>query len=103
MRHISKAVAAVFTIAALSLYSGPSAEARAGCPAPIAIAHRGESSLAPEETAPAMTAAVKGGAKVVEMDIQWTRSTVAVLMHDSTVNRTTTGRYKGSVRGLWLW
>lgn len=71
--------------------SGAPAQATAGCPAPIAVAHRGESSLAPEESGPAMAAAVKAGAKVVEMDIRFTKNNVAVLVHDPKVDRTTNG------------
>lgn len=58
---------------------------------PDVAAHRGAASVAPEETLPAIVAAAKQGADYVDFDIQWTRSSVAVLMHDTTIDRTTNG------------
>jgi glycerophosphoryl diester phosphodiesterase len=63
-------------------------------------AHRGAASVAPEETLPAIVAAVKQGADYVDFDVRWTRSSVAVLMHDETVDRTTNGT--GYVSSLYL-
>lgn len=51
-------------------------------------AHRGYSSLAPENTIPAIIAAVENGYDTVEVDIQWTKDNVPVLLHDKTINRT---------------
>lgn len=91
---------AVAVLAACTLSSSP-VQAQTGCPAPLAVAHRGDSSVAPEETAQAVVAALNGGANVVEMDVRWSRSAIAVLMHDATVNRTTTST--GYVSSYWLW
>jgi glycerophosphoryl diester phosphodiesterase len=56
------------------------------------IAHRGASAYAPEETMPAFELAKKMGATYLEMDVQLTKDGVPVLMHDTTVNRTTNGK-----------
>ncbi len=52
------------------------------------IAHRGLSSIAPENTIPAYIAAAEAGFKTVECDIEWTKDNVPVLLHDDTINRT---------------
>ncbi|MEU8658938.1 glycerophosphodiester phosphodiesterase [Actinoplanes philippinensis] len=56
------------------------------------VAHRGYSTVAPENTLPAFAAAVRAGATVVEFDVRATRDGVPVVIHDRTVNRTTDGR-----------
>jgi len=58
----------------------------------LVIAHRGDRAHAPENTIEALTRAVELGADAVEVDVRVTRDGVAVLMHDATVNRTTSGR-----------
>jgi glycerophosphoryl diester phosphodiesterase len=63
----------------------------------LSIAHRGNSSAAPENTLPAFALA-RGFADVVEIDVQPTLDGQWVLMHDTTVNRTTNG--SGSVSSL---
>lgn len=55
------------------------------------IAHRGYSAVAPENTLPALAAAVRGGATIVEFDVRTTADGVPVVFHDRTVDRTTTG------------
>ena len=52
------------------------------------IAHRGYSSIAPENTIPAFILAAENGYDTVECDIQWTKDSVPVLLHDNTINRT---------------
>lgn len=84
----SKAVGICLAIGMTVLFSSSAGEAAGTCP--IAVAHRGESASAPEETGPAFVAAGKGGAKAIEMDIRFTRDNVPVLFHDPTVDRTTT-------------
>ena len=64
------------------------------------IAHRGANRVAPEETIEAYVAAKENGADILEMDIQRTRDGVLVVMHDSTVDRTTNGT--GAVADLTL-
>ena len=55
------------------------------------VAHRGASGTHPENTLPALHEAVRLGAAMIEIDVQLTRDDVLVLMHDSTVDRTTDG------------
>lgn len=56
------------------------------------IAHRGASSLAPENTKEAFLEAIKAGADVIELDIHLTKDKKVVVIHDSTINRTSNGR-----------
>jgi glycerophosphoryl diester phosphodiesterase len=55
------------------------------------IAHRGYSAVAPENTLPAFAAAVRAGATQVEFDVRTTADGVPVVIHDRTLDRTTTG------------
>ncbi|MBZ5551599.1 MAG: hypothetical protein LAO21_02685 [Acidobacteriia bacterium] len=64
------------------------------------IAHRGYSSLAPENTPAAFELALECGATAVECDLQRTRDGQLVILHDGTLNRTSTGR--GAVRSKTL-
>jgi len=57
----------------------------------IAIAHRGEAKLAPENTLAAFDLAIEEGAKSIEMDVRMTSDGHLVLMHDDDVSRTTEG------------
>lgn len=56
------------------------------------IAHRGASMYAPENTLAAFELAADQGAQAIECDAKLTRDGKVVLMHDDTVNRTTSGR-----------
>jgi glycerophosphoryl diester phosphodiesterase len=62
--------------------------------------HRGANRYAPENTLPAIRTGVALGADFVEIDIRTTKDGQFVIMHDSTVNRTTDG--KGKVNDLTL-
>jgi len=68
--------------------------------APHVSAHRGASAHAPENTLAALEAAWRAGATLAEIDVRLTRDGHVVLMHDPTVDRTTTGR--GHVKDLTL-
>ena len=70
-----------------------------GEPALIA-GHRGDRAEAPENTIPALQAALDSRMEFVETDIQLTADRVPVLMHDLTVDRTTNGT--GAVEDLTL-
>lgn len=63
-------------------------------------AHRGASQTHPENTLTAFEEAVDLGAHQIEFDVRRTSDGELVLMHDSTVDRTTNGT--GSVSGLTL-
>ena len=66
------------------------------------VAHRGYSYVAPENTVAAINRAVAVGAQGSEFDVYKCASGEVVLMHDSTVDRTTDGAYTGSVTSLTL-
>lgn len=61
-------------------------------------AHRGGSTLAPEETMEALQNAIDLGADVLEIDVWSTSDGVLVLHHDPSVDRTTNGT--GNVVGM---
>ena len=72
--------------------------------APLVIAHRGASLLAPENTMAAFNLAVEVGAHAIELDAKLSRDGEVVIMHDSTLDRTTDGT--GTVRShtvMELW
>ena len=56
------------------------------------IAHRGNRAHAPEDTLEAMHEAVALGVDAIEFDVHLTRDGVPVVHHDSTLDRTTSGR-----------
>jgi len=60
------------------------------------IGHRGDRANAPENTIEALTQAVALGADAVEFDIHLSRDGVPVVLHDDTLERTTSGG--GAVR-----
>ena len=51
-------------------------------PTPLVIAHRGASASAPENTCQALASAIDAGADMVEVDVQLTRDSHAVVFHD---------------------
>jgi glycerophosphoryl diester phosphodiesterase len=59
--------------------------------AAFVAAHRGDRSVAPENTLAALSAALDGDLEFVEMDVQLTSDRVPVLFHDETIDRTTNG------------
>src|SRR5829696_6558032 len=56
------------------------------------IAHQGGESEFPSNTLYAFRRAVRAGADMLELDVGVTRDSKVVVMHDTTVNRTTNGR-----------
>jgi glycerophosphoryl diester phosphodiesterase len=60
-------------------------------PYPRLIAHRGAGTLAPENTLAALDAAVRYGYRAVELDARLSGEGTPVLIHDDTLERTTTG------------
>ena len=63
-----------------------------------AVAHRGYSTEAPENTLPAYILAKQRGYHYAECDVSFTSDGVAVLLHDSTIDRTSNG--SGSISSL---
>jgi hypothetical protein len=60
----------------------------------LIIGHRGNPSLAPENTVEGSLLSYELGAMLVENDIQLTKDGVVVVMHDDTIDRTTNGSGK---------
>jgi glycerophosphoryl diester phosphodiesterase len=60
-------------------------------PGIVVVGHRGTVKFAPENTLAAFRKAIELGADLLEVDVRETRDGHLVLMHDSTVNRTTNG------------
>ncbi len=69
-------------------------------PKPTVYAHRGGAKLWPENTLFAFQKAWELGVDVLEMDVRSTRDGAIVVIHDSTVDRTTNG--SGAVREMTL-
>jgi len=75
----------------------------------IVIAHRGDHTLAPENSLLAIQNAINDGADYVELDIRTSLDSQLVLMHDATVDRMTNGHGKisemkfDSIRSLQLY
>lgn len=62
------------------------------------IAHRGASGSAPENTIPAIIKAINDGANYIEIDVHQTLDKKIVVIHDYSVDRTTT--HEGEVKNL---
>lgn len=67
---------------------------------PWIIAHRGFRAKYPENTLIAFQAALDAGVTMIELDVTQTRDEKLVVMHDTTLDRTTNGR--GPVNGYFL-
>ena len=66
----------------------------------IIIAHRGASAYGPENTIPAFREAVKMKADGIECDVRLTADNKLAVIHDATIDRTTSG--KGKVKDYKL-
>lgn len=64
------------------------------------VAHRGYSTTAPENTLAAYRLAAQNGFSAVECDVEFTSDGVPVLLHDSTIDRTSNGT--GNIAELTL-
>lgn len=60
----------------------------------MVVAHRGDWSNAPENSVLALRNAINMGVDMVEIDVQKTKDSVLILMHDETIDRTTNGKGK---------
>jgi glycerophosphoryl diester phosphodiesterase len=69
-------------------------------PQPIIFAHRGASAQAPENTLAAFELAIAQNADAIELDVKLSADGHAVVIHDTTVDRTTNS--KGRVKDLSL-
>ena len=93
MRTISLS-ALVAVVLALGLAATPAADAANPWikPRPLNIAHQGGEDEFPSNTMFAFRQAVKTGADMLELDIGVTADNKVIVMHDTTVDRTTNGR-----------
>jgi glycerophosphoryl diester phosphodiesterase len=94
-RHL-RAVAAVALLLALPAL----ATSIAGGPATLVAAHRGAAALWPENSLLAFRSALALGVDALEFDLHLTADGEVVVLHDPTLDRTSTGN--GSVRELKL-
>ena len=69
-------------------------------PSPVIFAHRGDLTHAPENTLPSFQQALQKDADGVELDAKLTADGQVIVIHDMTVDRTTTG--KGRVASFKL-
>lgn len=60
----------------------------------LVAAHRGDWRYAMENSLPAIENCIKMGVDIVELDVQRTKDGRLILMHDATLDRTTTGKGK---------
>ncbi|WP_251861019.1 glycerophosphodiester phosphodiesterase family protein [Clostridium sp. Marseille-Q2269] len=67
---------------------------------PLNIAHRGASSLAPENTLESFKKAIQLKCDGIELDVHMTKDNELIVIHDEFLNRTTNGT--GSVKNLTL-
>ncbi|MFI9025879.1 glycerophosphodiester phosphodiesterase [Streptomyces sp. NPDC053560] len=89
--HIRPVAAVTGALVGLTAFSLPAAAAQAADhhDRPVTVAHRGASAYAPENTIAAVDAAHRMGIDWVENDVQRTKDGKLVVMHDTTLNRTT--------------
>lgn len=66
----------------------------------LVVAHRGDWRYAPENSIAAIEHSIEMGVDVVEIDLQLTKDSVLIVMHDAKLNRTTTG--KGDIKDWTL-
>jgi glycerophosphoryl diester phosphodiesterase len=84
----------------LALMIGVAAADGAGAGGPLVAAHRGGAALWPENSLAAFRNALALGADLLETDVHLTADGEVVLLHDPTLDRTTSGR--GAVGDLTL-
>lgn len=99
-RPVAAAVGAVLGLSALFLSSTP-AEAAGAHDRTVIVAHRGASAYAPENTLSAIDAAAALGFKWVENDVQRTKDGELIIMHDTTLSRTTNVEQMFPGRAPW--
>ena len=61
---------------------------------PVVMAHRGNAATAPENTLPAFQQAMDAGADYIELDIRLSKDGELVVLHDSSLYRTTGDRHQ---------
>ncbi|MDR3623675.1 MAG: glycerophosphodiester phosphodiesterase family protein [Chlamydiales bacterium] len=69
---------------------------------PLLIAHRGASKEAPENTLVSIQKALSLGSDLIECDIHCSKDLIPVVIHDSTIKRTTNAKKQAQVSSLSL-
>jgi glycerophosphoryl diester phosphodiesterase len=86
----TKACAAGLLAVCVAVVAGVAVPDAAGPPpTPWVVGHRGASAYAPENTVPAFVLAAEQHATFVEFDLQRTKDGALVILHDTTLERTT--------------
>lgn len=67
---------------------------------PLAIAHRGHSIAVPENTMSSYRRAIELGAEMIEADVHLTRDGRLIMLHDDSLDRTTTG-HGPAINATW--
>jgi glycerophosphoryl diester phosphodiesterase len=62
----------------------------------MVIAHRGDWRNAPENSLQAYRSAIAMGVDIIEVDLEMSKDSVIIILHDHTLNRSTTGKGKPS-------
>lgn len=100
MHRLSAATAAAILLALAAVAPAATSARAAASSCPEIYAHRTDPLERPENTVAGIQAVPATHAQGVEMDIQWSSSGFPVLMHDTTVDRTTNGTGAPSSLGL---
>lgn len=95
-----KQLLVVLFLAGLAGVAASAETPRASAQHVVLVAHRGLAPGLPENTMAAFEASAAAGVRVIEIDLRGTADGEIVVMHDETVDRTTTG--KGAVSDLTL-
>jgi glycerophosphoryl diester phosphodiesterase len=98
-RALASVLAALVPILAVLGFASPAVAATD--PDVDVIAHRGSSGAAPENTLAAIRLAIRHDADIVENDIQRTRDGELVIVHDTTLDRTTDVEQVFPARAPW--
>src|SRR3954471_3124946 len=93
---MSRALLAALSLSLVTLAAAVPAAGAATTPwlerQPLNIAHQGGEDEFPSNTMYAFRSALKAGADMLELDVGVTQDGQAVVMHDTTLDRTTSGR-----------
>ncbi|MEV0008073.1 glycerophosphodiester phosphodiesterase family protein [Streptomyces sp. NPDC051840] len=101
VRTAAVSVAVATLVGACVSAPAAQAQARPSQDSPVVYAHRGASAYAPENTLAAVDAADDLGIDWVENDVQLTRDGVLVVVHDTTLGRTTDAEEVFPDRAPW--
>ena len=77
------------TVYLLSLPQDDALLSAVGGVTPLVTYHRGDCSIAPENTIPAFRSAIRKGGDRIELDVQMSRDGVVVVTHDTSLKRCT--------------